>query len=219
MIRNELKTAATKLPVAFQDLLASLSAGNETDEQRFNSLIKSAVEYINQYSGKNLVNTTYIQHHDLNDLIYIVKGEYIKYPESEWLNYYYSVLYGHDVEFVLNETPLSSITEVRYYTDDNTPTTIASSNYFLNKGKDSVIFDSVFMSTLDLRTKNCFEIEYVAGYGSDSTAIPNDLKEIIYDLVRYVWERRRTSVNVLTVDPDYLTFLNNRLRKYKTLAI
>ena len=102
---------------------------------------------------------------------------------------------------VLPRSPVSSITHVKYYDDDNDATTWATSNYFL----DSASMPSQFTLTkganypTGLRPTNGLEIKYVAGYGG-SSSVPFQVKQACLHYAAYLNEHRGDLVEGKSVE-------------------
>jgi uncharacterized phiE125 gp8 family phage protein len=92
---------------------------------------------------------------------------------------------------ILPQSPVASISNVKYYADDDTETTFASSKYYLDNA--SVPAKFVLRQgenyPTGLRVANALEITYVAGYGATS-AVPKDIKLACLNYAAYVFEHR-----------------------------
>tara|TARA_R100001460_G_scaffold46203_1_gene83649 strand:+ start:582 stop:1259 length:678 start_codon:yes stop_codon:yes gene_type:complete len=92
---------------------------------------------------------------------------------------------------LLPKSPVSSVTHIKYYTDDDTATTYATSNYFLDTANvpARVVLRNGANWPVSLRVANGIEIQYVAGYGA-TTAIPYDIKSACLAYASYLFEHR-----------------------------
>jgi hypothetical protein len=90
--------------------------------------------------------------------------------------------------------PCASISSIKYYTEDNTETTIQATDYFFDS------FDKIWVKTLpgvSLRELNGMIIEAVFG---EATA-PEMAKQAILQLVSYWYENRIAVGNVGWIAP------------------
>ena len=103
---------------------------------------------------------------------------------------------GYDANFprksiILPKSPVSSISHVKYYADDDTATTWATSNYFLDTASMPSMFTLRKGKTYPtgLRLTNGLEIKYVAGYGA-SADVPQQIKQGCLAYASYLNEHR-----------------------------
>lgn len=81
----------------------------------------------------------------------------------------------------LPRPPLTSVTHVKTYDDDDTATTLASSKYYVDSQSP---IPRVILRTGEtwdnlLRVANAIEVTYVAGYGTSASDVPQPLKSAI----------------------------------------
>ena len=90
----------------------------------------------------------------------------------------------------LPRPPVTSVTHVKTYDDDDTATTLASSKYYVDL--QSPIPRVVLRTgeTWDnlLRVANAIEVTYVAGYGTAASDVPQPLKTAITSLAVHYFE-------------------------------
>ena len=104
-------------------------------------------------------------------------------------------------KIVLPRSPVASITHVKYYAEDDTATTWATSNYRLDNA--SVPAQFVLREGINfpdgLRDTNGLEIQYVAGYGN-SSSIPMQIKQACLHYAAYLNEHRGDLVEGKSVE-------------------
>jgi uncharacterized phiE125 gp8 family phage protein len=150
-------------------------------------IIKSATEKVEKIIAKKLINQTweiYFDHFPLT-------------KNNDWWegsrDGAISELYGDCPHLNLPFGPISSVTSVNTYDDDNTAYLFASTSYYADTissvGRISLKSGSVWPSTV-LRPANGIKIEAVFGYGADATVIPNDICLAITTLAARMYEHR-----------------------------
>jgi len=107
---------------------------------------------------------------------------------------------------VLSKPNLIAVTHVKYYDNDNSATTFATSNYYVDTTSQQgrvVLKNGVSWPTAsELRNANAYEIQYTAGYGTSNSntaaSTPKPLIHAIKVLALHLYENREivTSMNV-----------------------
>ena len=102
---------------------------------------------------------------------------------------------------VLPKPPVASVTHVKYYDNDNTASTFATTNYYVDTISDQarVVLKtgSSWPTVSETRNANAYEIKYVAGYGGASD-VPEPIVQAIKLLTTHLYENREavTSLSV-----------------------
>jgi len=102
---------------------------------------------------------------------------------------------------VLPKPPVVSVTHVKYYDNDNTASTFATTNYYVDTISDQarVVLKtgSSWPTVSETRNANAYEIKYVAGYGGASD-VPEPIVQAIKLLTTHLYENREavTSLSV-----------------------
>lgn len=93
--------------------------------------------------------------------------------------------------------PLQSITYVKYYDDDGTENTFASSSYQVDTtsepGRIALNVGESWPGNT-LRSVNGILVRFVAGYGAAATAVPGPIRQSILLLAGDLYENRENSV-------------------------
>ena len=103
---------------------------------------------------------------------------------------------------VLPKPNLVSVTHVKYYDNDNTESTFATSNYYVDTTSEQgriVLKNGVSWPTAsELRNANAYEVQFRAGYGNAASDVPKPLVQGIKMLALHLYENREiaTSMNV-----------------------
>lgn len=92
----------------------------------------------------------------------------------------------------LPRPPLASVTHVKTYDEADTATTMNASNYFVDTVSQPgrVILRSSGVWPTVSRSANGFEVQYVAGYGSQASDVPLALRQGILSHIAHLYENR-----------------------------
>ena len=113
---------------------------------------------------------------------------------------------------VLPKPNLVSVTHVKHYDNDDTATTFATSNYYVDttseQGRVVLKNGASWPTASELRNANAYEIQYVAGYGGAASDVPKPLVQAIKMLALHLYENREiaTSMNVKLI-PNTIAML------------
>jgi uncharacterized phiE125 gp8 family phage protein len=127
------------------------------------SLIKSARRYVELWTGRTLINTTWAYYTD--DLYTCIK---------------------------LPTGNVSSVTSIKYQDSDDVQQTLTSTLYGVD-GKSVInqIYLKPNQSYPDVLVQpNAVEILFVAGYGATATSVPEDIKTAVKMMVAHCFEHR-----------------------------
>ena len=168
-----------------------LKVDTSDDDALIGTIISSAREYVENFTGYQLLSATYTQYLD-------------KFPNKNTA-----------IELLMN--PVSAVTHVKYYDSDNTLQTWNTSNYDTDlKGKPARITlanDATFPTVYD-RT-NAVEIKFVAGYASTSaTGFPKQLLNAMYLIIGHLYENRQ-DVIVGSIVTEMRKGADSILRQYR----
>lgn len=186
-----LDTAATSEPIALSEAKLFLKVDTSDDDALIGTIISSAREYVENFTGYQLLSATYTQYLD-------------KFPNKNTA-----------IELLMN--PVSAVTHVKYYDSDNTLQTWNTSNYDTDlKGKPARITlanNATFPTVYD-RT-NAVEIKFVAGYASTSaTGFPKQLLNAMYLIIGHLYENRQ-DVIVGSIVTEMRKGADSILRQYR----
>lgn len=96
----------------------------------------------------------------------------------------------------LPRPPLVSVTSLKYYGTGGTANTMTAANYYVDTaselGRLCLAYGESWPS-LTLRPNNGVEIEFLAGYGSVASLVPQEIKQAIQLIVGHMYERREAS--------------------------
>jgi uncharacterized phiE125 gp8 family phage protein len=110
---------------------------------------------------------------------------------------------------------LVSVTHVKSYDDSDTATTFDSAKYFVDTANTPpriVLRDGQSWPT-GLRAANGLEIQYVAGYGSNDTDVPEPLRLAIMQIITANYENRGDEAVKMP------SIVNSLVSPYKVLSL
>jgi hypothetical protein len=176
-------TAPSATPITLAEAKSFLRIDTSDEDALINTLIGAARDFAEEYTGRTLINTTYKLSLDgfIEDQVPIKEGLY----QAPYMNFYKRYI-------PLARPPLSSVTSVKTFTDDDTESTFASSKYYVDTQRNPgriVLRDGETWPT-DLRVANAIEITYVAGYGSATSDVPQAIKVGMREHITYLYEHR-----------------------------
>lgn len=164
-----LMTGTAVTPVSLDEVKAQarLDPSDTSEDTYLTSLINTATTFAEGYTGRDLINKTYIAYLD-------------RFP--------YSQCQGLE----LRRSKLQSITTLQYYVN-GVLTTWSSSNYYITNSADySAIYlvsTSSWPSDCDVR-KQAVKITFVAGYGADATFVPAEFKQGLLQHITAMYQAR-----------------------------
>lgn len=127
-----------------------------------------------------------------------------KIQNRVYINRNYKILFSEINEyFHFPKPPLVEIISVKLILIDGTNLTVDSSDYLYDPGTYQSQFYFCEIDnyiSYELKEMNGFEIEFTAGYGLESTDIPEDIKMAIKLLVAHWYQNRETASKLTLKD-------------------
>lgn len=188
--RLSLVTAPSVEPVSTSDAKSHMRIDSSTEDTLIGNLITLARELAEQYTGQAFITQTWKMFMD----------EFpIKCSNAWWdgvRNGAISNLINARDSFPIPLYPLQSVTHIKTYDDEDSATTLASSNYQVSiysgiKATPGMITlrDGGTWPTFD-RNRDGIEIQFVAGYGDAGTDVPMMIRQAILEEVSFRYENR-----------------------------
>jgi uncharacterized phiE125 gp8 family phage protein len=171
----DLIVAPSGEPVSLAEAKLALRIDSKADDAHIQSLIKAARVMAEEYVRRALVTQTWQLQYDL------FAPSVVSLPRG----------------------PVKSISFVKVIGSDWQETTIADTNYYLNAGKESLIFDAAPMGQI-------VQIQYVTGYGEPAD-VPEPIRQGILAHVVGMYENRMENKGM----PDAAINLYERYRVVK----
>ena len=191
---NVIDTEPTSEPIANSVMKNFLKVSNSSDDDLIASIITTARQIVEIESRRIFLQTTFTLNLD-------------RFPtNTNWI--------------ILPVSPLSSVTHIKYYNEDNSLTTWDSSNYIVDdKSMPPRIRLSEGGSFPSTYTRpNAVEVKYVAGYASSSSAgYPTGLVAAIYLVAGHLYQNRQSVVDKMhyNLPQGVKSIINN----YKNLEV
>lgn len=175
---------------------ARIDSSDSTENTLIESLVFLAQDMAEQYTGRAI--TYQIQQLFLDRLPFYADE---KLQEGVYTG---ADLQANSNYIVLPKPNLISVDHVKYYDNDDSASTFASSNYYVDTSSQQgrvVLKNGVSWPTAsELRNANAYEIQYKAGYGtsnSDTAAsTPKLLKHAIKVLALHLYENREVATSM-----------------------
>ena len=186
-LRLTLTTAPVGPPVGLAEVKATLRLDDDQvlEDALVAGLIRSAAAACEAFTGRALITQTWTLHRDA------WPGESRESPLREgWREGSSSPPTPRYLE--LPKPPLQSIVHVKTFDDADAETTWPAANYFADTaslpGRLVARVGQVFPAPT--RAANGIELQFVAGYGSDPSDLPESLRQGILQMIAHLFENR-----------------------------
>ena len=192
---------------------AEIKAWNKidsSDDDTVVALIERAVHnWAKDFTNRSLTSITYQLFIDTVDAIDI--------PIQEGF-YIGTDVFMNPRTILLPRSPVSSVTHVKYYDDNDSATTFSSSKYYVDNVSvpARIVLRQGETFPSSLRVANGIEIQYVAGYGA-TTAGPYDIKSACLEYSAYLFEHRGDLLDGKAVTAPYAA--TQLLQQYKIKSL
>ncbi len=181
-------------PVVLADAKAWAKIDDSTDDAQVTALITAARMACEEHLRRTLINTSYKLTLDLVDSGYDLGEGTYDLPLS--------ALYGALPPAVeLPKGPIASITSVVTYALDNSSSTYANTNYYLDTAGQRLVLNIGSIWPSNLRPIAAVEITYVAGYGAAAANVPQPILNGIMIHVASLYEQRGQSIDAMAIPP------------------
>lgn len=170
----KLVTAPAVEPVTLAEVKTHLRMDTGDADALITSLITAAREWTENYTGRAFINQTWRMWLDNWPL-----------PNRDGISC-----------VILSRAPLLSVSSVKVYDEDDNSTTWSADNYFVDTAREPgrlALRTGAVWPTFE-RSANGIAIEYVAGYGSAASNVPETIKTAIKQLVAHWYEHRGDAV-------------------------
>ena len=172
-------TAPTSYPVSRNEMKTYLRIEHSDENSLIDSLIYTATVLCEKRIHRSLITQSWTLYYD-------------NFPAKDYMG-----LYNGEIQ---------TIDSVKYYDTADTVATLAATEYYLvdedMKGKVTLKYNK-FWPTTTLRPRQGVEIIYTAGYGDDSTDIPESIRQGIMNMVAHLYENReQTDITIPEIVKD-----------------
>jgi len=183
-------TDASIDPLTYSEIRDYLRLDEGVDETLLITLLKMATQYVEKFTGRALINRTITLFIDGVDEIDLALWEGTRVAPDMSIRKRY---------IELPSTPVSSVTSISSFSDNDTETTFASTKYFVDTAREParVYLRDGQAWPQSLRVANGLKIVYVAGYGSNRTDVPEAIRLGILNIIAFNYEHRGDFEGVL----------------------
>lgn len=196
----KLVTAPTVEPLTVAEAQDYLRVDPANDQTLLATLITSSRRALEEYTSRSLINTTW----DYAVAAHQLVGTSLRLPRA----------------------PLASITSATYYADNGTPGTFAASSYYADTYSSPgrlVLLDGASWPSA-LRERASLVVRFVAGYGSSSASVPEDIRIAMLMLVGLMYEERLGSpaevkYNSMVIGKRWPAQVTSLLEPYRIYAL
>lgn len=175
-------SAPASEPITTAEAKTYLRITGSSEDTFIDTLIKTARMFCEEYTNRALISQTLVLTVDAYNEMADPLWEGVK--TGPYLNYYKNYI-------DLPRPPVTSVTSVKTYDDDDTATTMSSTKYYVDTARESarVVLRTGETFPTALRVANAIEVTYVAGYAS-ANAVPEPLKLGMYQIIAHLYEHR-----------------------------
>ncbi len=183
-------TGASIDPLTYSEIRDYLRLDEGVDETLLITLLKMATQYVENFTGRALINRTITLFIDGVDEVDVALYEGIRVGPDLSIRKRY---------IELPTTPVSSVSSISSFGDDDTETTYASTKYFVDTVREParVYLRDGEAWPSSLRVANGLKIVYVAGYGANRADIPEAIRLGILNIIAFNYEHRGDFEGVL----------------------
>ena len=183
-------TDASIDPLTYSEIRDYLRLDEGVDETLLITLLKMATQYVEKFTGRALINRTITLFIDGVDEIDVALWEGTRVAPDMSIRKRY---------IELPSTPVSSVSSISSFSDNDTETTFASTKYFVDTVREParVYLRDGQAWPQSLRVANGLKIVYVAGYGANRTDVPEAIRLGILNIIAFNYEHRGDFEGVL----------------------
>jgi len=176
-------TEANDDAVSFSETVEYLRLDEQVDTRVIKNLILASTNFVENYTGRALINRTLKMSIDSIDEYDIPLHEGLRTGPDLTLRKRY---------IELPRPPVVSVSSVKYYDDSDTESTFASSKYYVDTVREParIILRTGETFPTALRVGNAVEVTYIAGYGATGASVPEALRLAMLQYITFNYEHR-----------------------------
>ena len=177
---RQLTEPATE-PLSYSDVKAYLRLNDDSEEAFVISLITVARQIVEGQIWRPLISQTWAMQFDYSEI-------------------------GTNI-YNINKAPLLSVTDVKYYDENDTLQTLAASQYEVDIYGSPARFRLINVPKLKDRM-NALQLNFTCGY-TNAAAVPSPIKQAMYLIIGHLYENRQDVVTGTQVHqiPDSSKYL------------
>lgn len=203
-------------PLTTSEAKAHLRVTSSSEDALIDAIVKAARTYVEKYTGRKLINQTWDLWLD-------------SFPGAPRAGAWFdgerdgtiSSLVSRKNFITIATGPVSAVSFFKTYGTDDAAATFSSSSYFADTknipARVGLNYGATWPSAT-LRPLNGIQIRFIAGYGTSSASIPDDILAAIKLLVGHWFENRET-VQVGTAGKELDLTLNSILSEYQLVEV
>ena len=207
MASTKIITQPVDEPIETDEAQAYMELGDDVDGELITSLIQAARIDIENRTGRAFINRTLQTTLDrtIRDQFPLPEG-WVEGPDIIYCADYVELPVG----------PLSEITEVRWFDEDNQPHIFASDNYYADTAADPgrLVLNRGRSWPDGMRRQSALQITYIAGDGEYATDVDEAVRLAIRMHVAHAYENR--GGNADTPEPAAIARL---IAPYRTIRV
>lgn len=170
-------------PLSAAETKSYLKIDDSVDSTLITRLIETSRVWVENYTNRTLINTVYKL--SLDSVGYqdvpLKEGTYTGAYKVPYLDY-----------IELPRSPVSAVSSVKYFNDDNTENTWATTNYYVDTAREParIVLRNGGTWPTSLRNANGIEVNYTAGYGATATDVPEAIRVAMLEHITFLYEHR-----------------------------
>ena len=169
-----LQSAPLGYPVTVDEVKLHSRVTNDAEDAHILRAIAAATERVQEITGQSLITQTWVEYFDA-------------FPHTIYLR----------------KAPVQSVTSIKYIDTNDVEQTLNSTNYDVDViSKPARIIPSYGNSwPSGIRSKlNPIYVEYITGFGADSSYVPDTIKWAMYMLIGHFYENREATTDLKLVE-------------------
>jgi uncharacterized phiE125 gp8 family phage protein len=170
-------------PITVIEAREHLRLDDDVDKSQVMSYIVAVREWAENYTGRHLISRSM--------QMYLDGASQKDTPLWEGMRTGVDVIdYQNFIEF--DACPVQSVTSIKYYNDDDTENTWATSNYYVDTISQpaKIVLRTGGTFPTDLRPANGLEINFISGYGDNNTDVPEAIRVAMLQYMTFIYEHR-----------------------------
>jgi uncharacterized phiE125 gp8 family phage protein len=195
-------------PISRIEARDHLRLDEDFDDGQVRAYIAAATEWAENYTGRALISRT---------MQMFLDGAPVQEERlSEGMVTGYSNV-RHRGSITIPMSPVASVSSIKYYADDDTESTWASSNYHVDtiSTPARIVLREGATYPTDLRDANGLEINFTAGYGTNPSDVPESIRVAILQYMTFLYEHRGESEGA--TQPKLPAVIHALLDPYKVI--
>lgn len=176
-------TEATVDPVSSQEMRDFARLDDSIDTNFLNSFVKAATILCEEYTNRSFINRTLRLHLDgVAEIDTTLSDGFHEGPYQLYFNNYLE----------LPKPPLVSVSSIKYFDEDDTENTWATSNYHVDaeSAPARIVLKDGGAWPTSLRKVNGIQVNYVSGYGDSRSNVPETIRVAIMQTALNMYEHR-----------------------------